>query len=98
MAPFLKISKTCGENMFIYRVRYAESHGPHENVTGLKKQPFVTKKLNFPKKIKGCQKMFFIWVGGSPRTTGDLIKPKKSLKKGAKTCQKRPKIGQDRPR
>ena len=41
---------------------------------------------------------FFILVGGSSRTTGDLIKPKKSSKKGPKTGQKRAKIGQDSPR
>ena len=32
---------------------------------------------------------FFILVGGSSRTTGDLIKPKKISKKGPKTGQKR---------
>ena len=35
---------------------------------------------------------FFILVGGSSRTTGDLIKPKKSLKKAGKKGKK----GQDR--
>ena len=38
--------------------------------------------------------IFFILVGGSSRTTGDLIKPKKSLKKGTKMGQK---IAQDSP-
>ena len=33
--------------------------------------------------------IFFILVGGSSRTTGDLIKPKKNSKKGPKTGQKR---------
>ena len=80
--------------MFIYRVRYAESHGPHENVTGLKKQPLITKKPNFQKIIKMSKNVFFIWVRGSPRTIGDLIKPKKSPKKGPKKGQK---IAQDSP-
>ena len=40
--------------------------------------------------------IFFILVGGSSRTTGDLIKLKKSSKKGPKTGQKRPKIGPGR--
>ena len=33
--------------------------------------------------------IFFILVGGSSGTIGDLIKPKKSSKKGPKTSQKR---------
>ena len=38
---------------------------------------------------------FFILVGGSSRTTRDLIKLKKGRKKGSKKSQKRAKIGQD---
>ena len=48
---------------------------------------------------------FLILVGGSSRTTGDLIKPKKSSKKTRKKGQKRaqdsprwPKIAQDDPK
>ena len=37
---------------------------------------------------------FFILVGGSSRTIGDLIKPQKSLKKARKKGEKR---AQDRP-
>ncbi len=36
--PPVKMSRTHGENMLIYRVRYAESHGPHGKVTALKKR------------------------------------------------------------
>ena len=39
--------------------------------------------------IKMSKNVFFILVGGSSRTTGDLIKPKKSSKKGPKAGQKR---------
>ena len=46
--------------MFIYRVRYAESHGPHENSTGLKKRGFFLKKKIFWKKKKiFFEKKFF---------------------------------------
>ena len=46
MAPYMKISRTWGENMFIYRVRYADSHGPHEKVTAPKKRRVMKEKLN----------------------------------------------------
>ena len=43
--PYMKISRTWGENMFIYRVRYADSHGPHEKVTTPKKRGVMKEKL-----------------------------------------------------
>ena len=89
MAPYPKISKTCGENMFIYRVRYAESHGPHENVTGLKKQPLVTKKTKFSKNYKKSQKMFFFYMG--PGVIQDHRGPHKTQKKLEKRDEKEPK-------
>ena len=48
----------------------------------MKKQPVIIKK---PKLYKMSKNEFFILVGGSSRTIGDLIKPKKSSKKGPKT-------------
>ena len=89
MAPYLKISKTCGENTFIYRVKYAESHGPHENVTGLKKQPLITKKPNFQKIIK-MSKNEFLYIG--PGVIQDHRGPHKIQKKLEKT-EKRGKKG-----
>ena len=85
MAPYLKISKTCGENMFIYRVKYAESHGPHENVTGLKKQPLITKKPNLQKIIKISKNDFF-YMG--PGVTQDHRGPHKTPKKPEKRAKK----------
>ena len=87
MAPYLKIPKPCGENMFIYRVRYAESHGPHENVTGLKKQPLITKKPNFQKIIKMSKNEFFYIGRGFIQDHQGPHKTQKKLEKRAKKGQ-----------
>ena len=52
MAPHMKISRIWGEHMFIYRVSYAESHGPHENSTGLKHWWVMHEKAFFQKSKK----------------------------------------------
>ena len=42
--PPVKKSSSHGENMTIYRVNYAESHGPHGKVTALKKRWVIGKQ------------------------------------------------------
>ena len=93
MGLYMENSKTCGENMFIYRVRYAESHGPHENSTGLKKQPLITKKPNFQKIIKMSKNEIFYIGRGVIQDHRGPHKTQKKLEKKRKKEEKGPKIG-----
>merc|ERR1712217_828683 len=76
MAPHPKISKTSGENTFIYRIRYADSHGPHENSTGLKKRGLIAKKNQiFEKKYK--KDSFKKWFWENKKLGPRVESPKK---------------------